>query len=114
MEIFPPKANNCVRTVWTPPAGVSKDDAISALRDALNYYPHAGQDNTDGAGWVTAEDDLAGSGATRLEYKSSGNGNFAKFFNGGKPSLDDLKLEVDASGLGAMSSQLIIVRTTSY
>mmetsp|Transcript_14064 Transcript_14064/g.21060 ORF Transcript_14064/g.21060 Transcript_14064/m.21060 type:complete len:187 (+) Transcript_14064:48-608(+) len=105
LEMCPPKANNCVRTAWTPPAGVSKNDAVLALRDALNAYPQAGQDNVDGGGWVIVEDDLAGSGAARLEYKSSGKGNFAKFFNGGKAFVDDLKLEVDASGVVNVKSQ---------
>ena len=48
-------------------------------------------------GWTIVEDDLAGSGTARVEYKS-GIGNFAKFFNGGKPFIDDLKLEIADSG----------------
>ena len=43
------------------------------------------------------EDDLAKSGTARVEYKS-GIGNFAKFLNGGKPFVDDLKLEIADSG----------------
>jgi hypothetical protein len=105
LEVCPPKANNCVRTAWTPPAGTSKTDAVSTLRDALNAYPQEGQDNVDGGGWVIAEDDLAGSGAARLEYKSSGKGNFAKFFNGGKAFVDDLKVEVGADGTVQVKSQ---------
>ena len=105
LELCPPKANNCVRTTWTPPSGTSKDDAVAALRDALNAYPQEGQDNVDGGGWSIAEDDLAGSGAARVEFKSSGKGNFAKFFNGGKPFVDDLKLEVESSGTVQIKSQ---------
>jgi len=105
LELCPPKANNCVRTVWTPPAGTSKEDAISALRDVINAYPQEGQSDVDGGGWSIAEDDLSGSGAARVEYKSSGKGNFAKFFNGGKPFVDDLKLEVESSGTVQVKSQ---------
>ena len=105
LEVCPPKANNCVRTTWTPPSGTSKDDAVAAVRDAINAYPQAGQGDVDGGGWKVAEDDLDGSGASRVEYKSSGKGNFAKFFNGGKPFVDDLKLEVEGSGVVQVKSQ---------
>ncbi len=106
LELCPPKANNCVRTTWSPPAGSSKDEAVSALRDAIAAYPQAGQGDVDGGGWSIAEDDLDGSsGAARVEYKSSGKGNFAKFFNGGKPFVDDLKLEVEGSGVVQVKSQ---------
>ena len=44
------------------------------------------------------EDDLAKSGTARVEY-TSGLGNFAKFLNGGKPFVDDLKLEITDSGV---------------
>lgn len=105
LEMCPPKANNCVRTKWTPPPGTSKDEAIASLRDALNAYPQEGQADVDGGGWAIAEDNLAGSGTARVEFKSSGKGNFAKFFNGGKPFVDDLKLEVEDSGVVQVKSQ---------
>eukprot|EP00640_Fibrocapsa_japonica_P007203 CAMPEP_0113939028 /NCGR_PEP_ID=MMETSP1339-20121228/5427_1 /TAXON_ID=94617 /ORGANISM="Fibrocapsa japonica" /LENGTH=188 /DNA_ID=CAMNT_0000942413 /DNA_START=66 /DNA_END=632 /DNA_ORIENTATION=- /assembly_acc=CAM_ASM_000762 len=105
LEQCPPKSNNCVRTTWTPPSGTSKDDAIAALRDAINAYPQAGQADVDKGGWSIAEDNLAGSGAARIEYKSSGTGFFAKAFNGGKPFVDDLKLEVEDSGVVQVKSQ---------
>ncbi len=105
LEMCPPKANNCVRTVWSAPAGTSKEDAILALRDVINAYPQEGQSNVDGGGWSIATDDLSASGAARVEYKSSGKGNFAKFFNGGKPFVDDLKLEIDDSGVVQVKSQ---------
>lgn len=38
-------------------------------------------------------------------YTRSGKGNFAKFFNGGKPFVDDLKLEVEDSGAVQVKSQ---------
>jgi hypothetical protein len=105
LEMCPPKANNCVRTKWTPPPGTSKEEAIASLRDALNAYPQEGQADVDGGGWAIAEDNLAGSGTARIEYKSSGKGNFAKFFNGGKPFVDDLKLEVEDNGVVQVKSQ---------
>jgi hypothetical protein len=105
LEMCPPKANNCVRTMWTPPSGTSKDDAIASLRDAINAYPQAGQADVDKGGWAIAEDNLAGSGAARIEYMSSGKGFFAKTFNGGKPFVDDLKLEVEDSGAVQVKSQ---------
>ena len=48
-------------------------------------------------GWTIVEDDLAKSGTARVEYRS-GLGNFAKFLNGGKPFVDDLKVEIADSG----------------
>lgn len=105
LELCPPKANNCVRTTWTPPADTSKEAAVKSLRDAINAYPQEGQSDVDGGGWSIAEDDLVGSGSARVEYKSSGKGNFAKFFNGGKPFVDDLKLEVESNGVVQVKSQ---------
>lgn len=95
LEMCPPKANNCVRTTWTPPSGSSHADIAAALRDAIQAYPQEGQGDVDGGGWTIASDDLLGSGSARVEYKSSGKGTFAKIFNGGKPFVDDLKLEIN-------------------
>mmetsp|Transcript_22767 Transcript_22767/g.32119 ORF Transcript_22767/g.32119 Transcript_22767/m.32119 type:complete len:198 (+) Transcript_22767:51-644(+) len=105
LEACPPKANNCVRTKWTPPTGTSKSDSILSLREALNAYPQEGQANVDGGGWTIAEDNFDGLGTARIEYRSSGKGNFAKFFNGGKPFVDDLKLEVGDNGIVEVKSQ---------
>jgi len=105
LEACPPKANNCVRTTWTPPASTSKESAISALKEVLSQYPQEGQDNVDGGGWSYATNDLDSTGLARLEFKSSGKGNFAKFFNGGKPFIDDLKIEVEDSGVVQVYSQ---------
>ena len=105
LEICPSSANNCVRTTWTPPSGTSKADAVAAVKAALDQYPQEGQDNVDGGGWTIAEDNLAGAGTARVEFRSSGKGNFAKFFNGGKPFVDDLKIEVEESGLVQIRSQ---------
>jgi hypothetical protein len=95
LEMCPPKANNCVRTTWTPPSGTSNSDIAAALRDAIQAYPQEGQGDVDGGGWTIASDDLSGSGSARVEFKSSGKGTFAKIFNGGKPFVDDLKLEIN-------------------
>jgi uncharacterized protein (DUF1499 family) len=40
-----------------------------------------------------------------VEYRSSGKGFFAKTFNGGKPFVDDLNVEVDGSGNVQVRSQ---------
>ena len=40
-----------------------------------------------------------------MEYRSSGKGFFAKTFNGGKPFVDDLNVEVDGSGIVRVRSQ---------
>jgi Protein of unknown function (DUF1499) len=63
-----------------------------------------GQD-VDGGGWTIAIDQLDRSGTARVEYRSSGKGFFAKVFNGGKPFVDDLNIEVDRSGQVQIRSQ---------
>merc|ERR1711957_465090 len=97
--------NNCVRTAWTPPSGSSKDAAVKDLVATINAYPQEGQGDVDGGGWVFAENDLSGKGAARLEFSSGGKGKFAKFFNGGKPFVDDVELEVEGSGVVQVKSQ---------
>lgn len=98
LEACPPKSNNCVRTVWTPPEGTSKDGSIKGLLEAINAYPQEGQQQVDEGGWTIVEDNLSTSGTARVEYKSSGKGPFAKLFNGGKPFTDDLRIEVESNG----------------
>jgi hypothetical protein len=97
IDACPKGSNNCIRTTWTPPAGTSKEDAIAALKEILESYPQEGQNKVDLGGWALVEDNLS-SGSARIEYKS-GIGNFAKFLNGGKPFIDDLKLEISDSGV---------------
>jgi len=97
LELCPNKSQNCIRTTWTPPSGSSKDDAIASLRAALDSYPKEGQNKVDLGGWTIVEDDFS-SGKARIEY-TSGLGNFAKFLNGGKPFVDDLKLEIADNGV---------------
>lgn len=105
LDACPPKSNNCVRTTWTPPDSTSKESAISTLKEVIATYPQEGQADVDGGGWAYAVDELASGGSARLEFKSSGKGNFAKFFNGGKPFVDDLNLEVESSGVVQVRSQ---------
>jgi hypothetical protein len=77
------------------------------LKQVLSAYPQEGQDNVDGGGWVIAEDDLDSKGTARVEYRSSGKGNFAKFFNAGKPFVDDLLIEVGNGAVELRSSSRI-------
>jgi Protein of unknown function (DUF1499) len=93
----PNGSNNCIRTTWTPPAGTTKSSAAKQLKAILESYPQEGQDKVDLGGWSFASDSLESSGTASLEYKS-GIGNFAKYFNGGKPFVDDLVIEVGDDG----------------
>lgn len=95
-------SQNCIRTTWTPPTGSSKADSIASLKKVLEAYPQEGQEKVDLGGWTLVEDNFS-SGSARLEYKS-GIGNFAKFFNGGKPFVDDLTLEIADSGVVEVKS----------
>ena len=65
----------------------------------------SGKDRIDGGGWSVASDDLDGNGTARVEYRSAGTGFFAKAFNGGKPFVDDLKLEIGGNGVVQLKSQ---------
>mmetsp|Transcript_10674 Transcript_10674/g.43155 ORF Transcript_10674/g.43155 Transcript_10674/m.43155 type:complete len:204 (-) Transcript_10674:259-870(-) len=110
-----PGANNCWSTAssdargiaaWTWPAGQSRAKAVGTLRGALEAYPQAGQASVDLGGWSYAEDALDTTGYARLEFKS-GIGNFAKFFNGGKPFVDDLELSVGDSSVAVKSASRV-------
>lgn len=90
-------SQNCIRTTWTPPSGSSKAASIASLKKVLEAYPQEGQNKADLGGWELVEDNFS-SGSARLEYKS-GLGNMAKVFNGNKPFVDDLRLEIDDSGV---------------
>ena len=105
LEACPAKSQNCVRTTWTPPAGASKDAAIQDLKDVINAYPQEGQNKVDGGGWRIAEESLSADGTARVEYLSDPKGNFARFLNGGKSFVDDLKIEVASSGVTEIKSQ---------
>merc|ERR1712078_957714 len=65
-----------------------------------------GQNGVDGGGWSLVSGDLK-SGNAKLEFRSSGTGNFAKFFNGGKPFVDDVEFELADSGVAVFSSSRV-------
>lgn len=87
----PPGTQNCIRTAWTAPAGTRNLGAT--VLEILSSYPQEGQSGVDKGGWTVAEGNLKSTGKARLEFKS-GIGNFAKLFNGGKPFIDDLQIEI--------------------
>ncbi|OLP98261.1 Kinesin-like protein KIF18B [Symbiodinium microadriaticum] len=107
-----PGANNCWSTLstdktkmspWKWPAGTSKADAVSQLKAAIDAYPQAGQGEVDLGGYSYAVDTLADKGYARLEFKS-GIGNFARFFNGGQPFVDDFEVSVGDSSVAVKSA----------
>ncbi|CAE7835518.1 KIF18A [Symbiodinium sp. CCMP2592] len=107
-----PGANNCWSTLstdktkmspWTWPAGTSKAAAVSQLKAAIDAYPQAGQGDVDLGGYSYAVDTLADKGYARLEFKS-GIGNFARFFNGGQPFVDDFEVSVGDSSVAVKSA----------
>ena len=106
IDACPKGSSNCIRTTWTPPAGTSKSDAAKAMKSILESYPQEGQSKVDLGGYSFAEDALASSGTARVEYQS-GIGNFAKFFNGGKPFVDDLIVEVGDGAVEIKSASRI-------
>ena len=106
IDACPRGSQNCIRTTWTAPAGTSKADIIKTVKDVLSSYPQEGQTGADLGGWTIVEDNLEGAGTARVEYKS-GIGNFAKFLNGGKPFVDDLKVEIADGGVEIRSSSRV-------
>ena len=113
IKACPKGANNCWSTAstdktslkpWTFPG--KKADAVKQLRAALEAYPQAGQNKVDEGGWSFAVDELDKSGYARLEYKS-GLGNMAKYFNGGKPFVDDLEVLVGGDSVSVRSSSRV-------
>lgn len=98
LDACPKGSNNCLTTQWTPPAGTDASAAASALKKVIESYPQEGQNKVDLGGWTVVEDSFAPGKVASIEYKS-GIGNFAKFFNGGKPFVDDLKLAIGENGV---------------
>jgi hypothetical protein len=86
----PPRSGNCIRTTWRAPAGTG--NVAAKLAAVVEEYPQEGQGGVDLGGWNVAEGDIR-SGRARLEFRS-GIGKFAKFFNQGRPFVDDVELEV--------------------
>ena len=109
-------ANNCYSSAntnknkistWSWPSSTSRADAVKQLREVLEAYPQAGQGGVDGGGWDLKVDELAASGYAKFEFKSAGTGNLAKFFNGGKPFVDDLEVAVEDSSVCLRSSSRV-------
>jgi hypothetical protein len=105
LDACPAKSQNCIRTTWTPPAGTSKAKMAEQVKAVLQAYPQEGQSKVDLGGWEIVEDGLD-KGLARVEYKS-GLGNFAKFLNGNKPFVDDLKIEITDKTVELRSSSRI-------
>jgi hypothetical protein len=103
LEACPKGSNNCITTTWTPPSGTNGSAAASALKKVIESYPQEGQNKVDMGGWTIVDDSFAPGKTASVEYKS-GIGNFAKFFNGGKPFVDDLKLEIGGDGVVSVRS----------
>lgn len=95
LDACPKGSNNCLTEKWTAPSGT---DASASLKKVIESYPQEGQNKVDLGGWTVVEDGFAPGKVVSIEYKS-GIGNFAKFFNGGKPFVDDLKLAIGADGV---------------
>ena len=99
----PPRSQNCIRTKWTAPTG--SKDVTAAVLDLFKSYPLEGQSDIDKGGWTVVQDGSDGD-AIRLEFKS-GVGNFAKFFNGGKPFVDDVTILVTGNAIDIRSASRI-------
>ena len=99
----PPRSQNCIRTTWTVPTG-TKDVADKVL-ELLKSYPLEGQSDIDKGGWTIVKEG-SDDGSILLEYKS-GIGNFAKFFNGGKPFVDDFTVQVTGNTIDIRSASRI-------
>jgi hypothetical protein len=98
LDSCPKGSNNCLTTLWTPPAGTDASAAAAILKKVIESYPVDGQNKVDLGGWTIVDDSFSPGKVASIEYKS-GIGNFAKFFNGGKPFVDDLKLEIGTAGV---------------
>jgi hypothetical protein len=103
LESCPTGSNNCITTTWTPPTGTDANSAAGMLKKVIESYPQEGQNKVDMGGWTIVDDSFAPGKVASVEYKS-GIGNFAKFFNGGKPFVDDLKLEIGSNGVVSVRS----------
>ena len=101
IESCPPRSQNCIRTTWTLPSGTK--DVTNTVLDLFKSYPQEGQSDVDKGGWtiVSADDSTI-----RIEYKS-GIGNFAKYFNGGKPFIDDVIVSVSDGVVNIRSSSRV-------
>jgi hypothetical protein len=97
LDACPKKSKNCISTQWSPPAGTDAKTAVGTLQKVVEAYPQEGQNKVDLGGWSVVDGAYAPGNVVSIEY-TSGVGQFAKFFNGGKPFVDDLKLEIGGDG----------------
>lgn len=97
LDACPKGSKNCIATKWSPPAGTDAKAAAESLKTIIESYPQAGQNKVDLGGWSVVDGAYAPGSVVSIEY-TSGIGNFAKFFNGGKPFVDDLKLAIGQDG----------------
>ena len=111
----PPGAQNCWSTAssdktklaqWSWPTAMSRADAIKELKGVVSAYPADGQNGVDKGGFRIVDDELEEKGYERVEFLS-GIGNMAKFFNGGKPFVDDFELSVEDTGVCVRSSSRV-------
>ena len=111
----PKGSRNCFSTAstdatkvatWSFPKGATRDAALKQLSAVVDGYPQEGQSGVDLGGWSFADDQFAATGYARLEFKS-GIGNLAKFFNGGKPFIDDLEFNVESTGVCIRSASRV-------
>jgi len=98
LDACPKGSKNCIATTWNPPAGTDAKAATSTLKKVIEMYPKEGQNKVDLGGWAVVDGSYAPGNVVSLEY-TSGLGNFAKFLNGGKPFVDDLKLAIGKDGV---------------
>ena len=77
--------------------------AASTLKKVIESYPQEGQNKVDLGGWSVVDGTYAPGNVVSLEY-TSGLGNFAKYLNGNKPFVDDLKLAIGNDGAVSVRS----------
>jgi len=97
-----PKAKNCQYHYWRFPEGMESSDAAkeSILNTIKKTYPMDGQGGVDLGGYrlISSDDSVL-----RYEFYS-GLGNYAKFFNGNKPFVDDVTISIDTDGFATVRS----------
>lgn len=116
LKTCPPGVKNCYSTAnsnankistWAWPSGTTRADAIVQLRNVIEAYPKAGQAGVDGGGWDITADELASAGYAKLEFRSAGTGNLARFLNGGKPFVDDFEVSVEEGSVCIRSTSRV-------
>lgn len=110
------KARNCIRTTWAAPNNIDKEQAITAIKDALNSYPQKGQNGIDCNGWSIVRDTLSSEDGVAnfiaLEFKSCV-GPSALAINLAQPFIDDVILELSDVTTGEGKSIAVEVKSSS-